>query len=314
MSLQWGLKCHHLGFTLVSSSCWKWCGVFYTLIVLPRSPTKVYVLHITTKSKRKKEKNFSSQLHHWLVPAQLLIVCPKPYVTGSPVQKASSLSKKPLKNPRWASLWIMCSLTVAVILPEILGRAANVYKYTKVNVFHFQGTCVKTCVSVITSARFLFLRLLEQTSPTQTFMASSSLCFLMLQIITEPVWNVNFFFFFLTFYMCHSFCSLGRSDCIFRDDGRGLPLGGAGRPDRPPAVAAHLPVHQQCLLLLLLLRAGIQHLPALQTPLRRRVGFSLSSGSLIGSWEFGSDSRVIFKSIAKVELVSVFLFSFFNLH
>lgn len=75
--------------------------------------------------------------------------------------------------------------------------------------------------------------------------------------------------------------SLGRSDCIFRDDGRGLPLGGAGRPDRPPPVAAHLSLHQQCLLLLLLLRPGIQHLSALPTPFRCRVGlFYLTLASL----------------------------------
>lgn len=94
-----------------------------------------------------------------------------------------------------------------------------------------------------------------------------------------------------TFYVWNSFCSLGRSDCIFRNDGRGLSLGGAGRPDRPSPVAAHLSVHQQCLLLLLLLRPGIQHFPALPTPFRCRVGFPfflsltfIQSDGKLGTW------------------------------
>ena len=62
-----------------------------------------------------------------------------------------------------------------------------------------------------------------------------------------------------------------RSDRVLRDDGGGLPVGGSGGSDRPAPGAAHLSLHQQHLLLLLLLRPGIQHLPVLQAALRRRV-------------------------------------------
>ena len=54
-----------------------------------------------------------------------------------------------------------------------------------------------------------------------------------------------------------------RSDRVPGDDGRGLRVGRPGRSDRPTADAPHLPVHQQRVCLLLVLRPGLRLLPLL---------------------------------------------------
>lgn len=59
-----------------------------------------------------------------------------------------------------------------------------------------------------------------------------------------------------------------RSDRVPGDDGRGLRVGGPGWSNRPAADAAHLPLHQQRVCLLLVLHAGLRLLPLLPPGLR----------------------------------------------
>lgn len=54
-----------------------------------------------------------------------------------------------------------------------------------------------------------------------------------------------------------------RSDCLPGDDGRGLRVGRPGGSDRPTADPPHLPLHQQRVCLLLVLRPGLRLLPLL---------------------------------------------------
>ena len=70
--------------------------------------------------------------------------------------------------------------------------------------------------------------------------------------------------------------SLHRPDCISGHDGGSVPVGRPRGPDRTAPVSPHLPLHQQCLLLLLLLRPGLQHLPLLSPTVRCWVsGFKI---------------------------------------
>lgn len=54
-----------------------------------------------------------------------------------------------------------------------------------------------------------------------------------------------------------------RSDRVPRDDGRGLRVGRPGWSDWPTADPPHLPLHQQRVCLLLILRPGLRLLPLL---------------------------------------------------
>lgn len=59
------------------------------------------------------------------------------------------------------------------------------------------------------------------------------------------------------------FPSSSRSDRVPGDDGRGLCMGWPRWPDWPTADPPHLPLHQQRVCLLLVLRPGLQLLPLL---------------------------------------------------
>ena len=75
-----------------------------------------------------------------------------------------------------------------------------------------------------------------------------------------------------------------RPDRVPWDDGGGLRVGRNGRPDWPAADPAHLPVHQQRGRLLLVLRPGLQHVPALSHGLRlwvRRLFYPALCTSLL---------------------------------
>lgn len=176
MSLQWALKCHHLGFTALFRVMW-WILHTHCVASVAHWGLRPPRYHKIKAKKRKELQRPTASLTSCTVNdclSQALcnrFPCAKSLLS---VQKAI----KPLAGHQ-------------CVFPDGGGspasdaqQSSNVYKYTKVDVFHFQGPCVKTCVSVITSQEFLF-------ALVGTNLTHPKLC----SIATEPVWNVNFFFF-----------------------------------------------------------------------------------------------------------------------
>lgn len=78
-----------------------------------------------------------------------------------------------------------------------------------------------------------------------------------------------------------------RSDRLPGDDGRGLRMGRAGRSHRPTTDPPHLPLHQQRVCLLLVLRPGLRLLPLLPPGLwcgvRRQMSHTQAQQSRAGN-------------------------------
>lgn len=88
-----------------------------------------------------------------------------------------------------------------------------------------------------------------------------------------------------------------RFDRVPRDDGRGLRVGRAGWSDRTTADPPHLPLHQQRVCLLLVLRPGLRLLPLLPLGLRcgvrRRMSHTHRHSSRGWKWDSHDHCGVI---------------------